>query len=85
MATTAGRNGTIPLPGAGFSLVEILSMCPVNWKMGPLDACRWIDEVMVEEFPLGVFKEVPLGAAGETPRSEAEEASAGATEDAAQC
>ena len=45
--------------GAGFSLVELLSPCPVNWKMGPLEACRWIDEVMVKEFPLGVFKEVP--------------------------
>ncbi|MEI6724779.1 MAG: thiamine pyrophosphate-dependent enzyme [Actinomycetes bacterium] len=45
--------------GAGFSLVEILSPCPVNWKMGTLEACNWIDEVMVREFPLGVFKEVP--------------------------
>jgi len=45
--------------GAGFSLVEILSPCPVNWKMGTLEACRWIDEVMVKQFPLGVFKEVP--------------------------
>jgi 2-oxoglutarate ferredoxin oxidoreductase subunit beta len=44
------------LDGAGFSLVEILSPCPVNWKMGPLEACRWIDDVMVEQFPLGVFK-----------------------------
>jgi len=47
------------LDGAGFSLVEILSPCPVNWKMGPLEACTWIDEVMVEQFPLGVFKDVP--------------------------
>jgi 2-oxoglutarate ferredoxin oxidoreductase subunit beta len=45
--------------GAGFSLVEILSPCPVNWKMGTLEACEWIDDVMVEQFPLGVFKEVP--------------------------
>ncbi len=45
--------------GAGFSLVEILSPCPVNWKMGTLEACRWVDEAMVRQFPLGVFKEVP--------------------------
>ena len=45
--------------GAGFSLVEILSPCPVNWKMGTLEACTWIDEVMVKQFPLGGFKEVP--------------------------
>ncbi|MDY6932462.1 MAG: thiamine pyrophosphate-dependent enzyme [Halobacteriota archaeon] len=42
----------------GFSLVEILSPCPINWKMDPLEACEWIDEVMVKEFPLGVIKEV---------------------------
>jgi 2-oxoglutarate ferredoxin oxidoreductase subunit beta len=46
------------LDGGGFSLVEILSPCPVNWKMGPLEACRWIDDTMLEYFPLGVFKDV---------------------------
>jgi 2-oxoglutarate/2-oxoacid ferredoxin oxidoreductase subunit beta len=47
------------LDGAGFSLVEILSPCPVNWKMGTVEACAWIDEVMLPHFPLGVFKEAP--------------------------
>jgi len=41
----------------GFSIVEILSPCPTNWKMSPIDACKWIDEVMSKEFPLGVFKD----------------------------
>jgi len=43
--------------GLGFSLVEILSPCPTNWKMSPVDACKWIDEIMSKEFPLGVFKD----------------------------
>ena len=47
------------LKGTGFSMVEILSPCPTNWKMSPLDACKWVDEVMAKEFPLGVVKEVP--------------------------
>jgi 2-oxoglutarate ferredoxin oxidoreductase subunit beta len=47
------------LDGCGFSLVEILSPCPVNWKMGTLEACKWIDEVMTKQFPLGVIKEMP--------------------------
>jgi 2-oxoglutarate ferredoxin oxidoreductase subunit beta len=47
------------LDGGGFSMVEILSPCPVNWKMDPLAACRWIDEVMVKDFPLGVIKDQP--------------------------
>lgn len=41
----------------GFSLVEILSPCPVNWKMSPLQAWQWIDQVMTKEFPLGVIKD----------------------------
>jgi 2-oxoglutarate ferredoxin oxidoreductase subunit beta len=45
------------LDGRGFSLVEILSPCPVNWKMGTVQACEWIDDAMLEYFPLGVFKD----------------------------
>jgi 2-oxoglutarate ferredoxin oxidoreductase subunit beta len=45
------------LDGGGFSLVEILSPCPVNWRMTPRDACAWIDEVMTKQFPLGVTKD----------------------------
>lgn len=45
------------LNGKGFSLVEILSPCPTNWKMSPVDSCRWIDDVMAKQFPLGVIKD----------------------------
>ena len=47
------------MKGTGFSLVEILSPCPTNWKMSPVEACKWIDDVMCERFPLGVVKEAP--------------------------
>lgn len=43
--------------GLGFSLIEVLSPCPTNWKMTPIDSCKWIDEVMAKEFPPGVFKD----------------------------
>jgi len=46
------------LKKSGFSLVEVLSPCPTNWRMSPIEACRWIDEVMAKEFPLGVIKEI---------------------------
>ena len=46
------------LAGLGFSLVEVLSPCPTNWKMDAMASCKWIDEVMAKEFPLGVVKEV---------------------------
>jgi 2-oxoglutarate ferredoxin oxidoreductase subunit beta len=44
--------------GYGFSLVEVLSPCPTNWKMEPVEACKWIDEVMAVHFPLGVLKDI---------------------------
>ena len=45
------------IDGLGFSLVEILSLCPTNWKMSSVDSCKWIDEVLSKEFPPGVFKD----------------------------
>lgn len=43
---------------AGFSLVEFLSPCPTHWRLDPVSSCRWIDEVMMKCFPLGVIKNV---------------------------
>jgi len=48
----------------GFSLVEILSPCPVNWKMSSLEAWQWVDQEMTKEFPLGVIKDTTEGATG---------------------
>ena len=45
------------LEGRGYSLVEILSPCPTNWKMTPVASWNWIDEVMSKQFPLGVIKD----------------------------
>ncbi len=42
----------------GFSMVEILSPCPTNWKMTPLQAWQWIDREMTKVFPLGVLKDI---------------------------
>jgi 2-oxoglutarate ferredoxin oxidoreductase subunit beta len=44
----------------GFSFVEILSCCPVNWHMQPVDAIQWIEDKMTVEYPLGEFKNVAL-------------------------
>jgi len=45
------------LEGKGFALVEVLSSCPTNWGMTPLEALRWLQENMIPYYPLGVFKE----------------------------
>jgi 2-oxoglutarate/2-oxoacid ferredoxin oxidoreductase subunit beta len=46
------------LEGRGFTMVELLSPCPTNWKMTPIDSCKWIEETMSQTFPPGVIKDV---------------------------
>ena len=43
--------------GKGFSLVEVLSACPTNWGMTPQNALKWIDEAMIPQYPLGVYRD----------------------------
>jgi 2-oxoglutarate ferredoxin oxidoreductase subunit beta len=45
------------MEGLGFSLVEILSPCPTNWKMSPVDAVSWVEEAVMKIFPLKVIKD----------------------------
>jgi len=42
----------------GFSLVEVLSSCPVNWKLSPVDANKRIEEIVSKEYPLGIIKDI---------------------------
>jgi 2-oxoglutarate/2-oxoacid ferredoxin oxidoreductase subunit beta len=44
------------LDNKGYSFVEVLSMCPTNWKKDMKDSLKFVDE-MKEYFPLGVFKD----------------------------
>jgi 2-oxoglutarate ferredoxin oxidoreductase subunit beta len=44
------------LQGLGFSLVELLSSCPINWGMTPADALEWVKSDMIDAYPLGDFK-----------------------------
>ena len=45
------------LDDLGFSLVELLSPCPTNWKLTPKAAWDWVNEEMVKTYPLGVIKD----------------------------
>jgi 2-oxoglutarate ferredoxin oxidoreductase subunit beta len=53
------------MAGLGFSLVEILSPCPTNWKLTPIDAAKRVEEVMMKIFPLGVIKDETGETSGE--------------------
>ncbi|NLX11048.1 MAG: 2-oxoglutarate oxidoreductase [Chloroflexi bacterium] len=44
------------LAGLGFSMVELLSSCPTNWKLTPPEALAWVEQVMVPYYPLGEYK-----------------------------
>jgi len=46
----------VQLSGKGFSLVEVLSACPTNWHLSPLEAIGWIKEKMIPYYPLGKFR-----------------------------
>lgn len=45
------------LQNKGLSFVEVLSACPTNWRMSPIEANERIAAEMIDYFPLGVFKD----------------------------
>lgn len=42
--------------GEGFTLVEVLSQCPTNWKMSPHDSIDWMQQNMLTFYPVGEIK-----------------------------
>ncbi len=46
------------IDGKGFSLVELISTCPSNWKMSPLESIEYAKNEMMKIYPLGVYKDI---------------------------
>ena len=46
----------VQISGEGYSFVEILSPCPTNWHMSPIQAMKHIENVIKPYFPIGEFK-----------------------------
>jgi 2-oxoglutarate ferredoxin oxidoreductase subunit beta len=47
----------------GFSIVEVLSMCPTNWGTrldNPSEATKYVNDSMVKIFPPGVYKDITV-------------------------
>jgi 2-oxoglutarate ferredoxin oxidoreductase subunit beta len=42
--------------GLGFSIVELLSTCPTNWGLTPVESLHWVEEYMIPVYPIGDFK-----------------------------
>ena len=49
----------VQVRGLGFSLVELLSTCPSNWDLTPVESLKFVEEKMVPYFPLGDYKVSP--------------------------
>lgn len=39
-----------------FSMVELVSTCPTNWGLTPVDAIKWAEDIMLPYYPLGEYK-----------------------------
>ena len=44
--------------GKGFTLVELLSSCPVGWNLTPANSLRWLEEKVIPVYPLGDLKDI---------------------------
>lgn len=46
------------IEGRGYSIVEVVSTCPTNWGLSPIEALDWLRDHMLPYYPLGVYKDV---------------------------
>ncbi|MDP2646129.1 MAG: thiamine pyrophosphate-dependent enzyme [Desulfobacterales bacterium] len=47
---------TYQLEGRCFSFVEVISTCPTNWGLSPVEALKWAENTMLSYFKLGDYK-----------------------------
>lgn len=47
---------TYQLKGRCFSLVEVVSTCPTNWGLTPMEAVNWTEKVLLPYYRLGEYK-----------------------------
>lgn len=48
----------------GYSIIEVISSCPTNWGLTPVEALDWLRENMLPYYPLGVYKDTSEEAKG---------------------
>ncbi|MCH5207635.1 MAG: 2-oxoglutarate oxidoreductase [Oscillospiraceae bacterium] len=42
----------------GLSIIEVLSTCPTNWGLTPLESIKRLQDEMIPYYPLGVYKDI---------------------------
>ncbi|MFT5872320.1 MAG: 2-oxoglutarate ferredoxin oxidoreductase subunit beta [Clostridium sp.] len=48
------------IAGKGFSMVEVLSICPTNWGLSPDESMGWLRDNMIPFYTLGVKKDTTM-------------------------
>lgn len=51
----------LQIQGAGFTMIEVLSICPTNWGLSPIESMDWLREHMIPYYPLGIKKDSTSG------------------------
>jgi 2-oxoglutarate ferredoxin oxidoreductase subunit beta len=44
------------MEGRCYSMVEVISNCPTNWGMTPLDSLQWAEKTLLSYYPIGDYK-----------------------------
>ena len=53
---TATRNAfRVQMAELGYSLIEVISNCPTNWGLTPVESLKFIEEKMLPYYPLGDY------------------------------
>jgi 2-oxoglutarate ferredoxin oxidoreductase subunit beta len=64
MAKKAIKKGfNYQIEGLGFSIIEVVSTCPTNWGMTPIQAFGWLQDNMLPYYPLGTYRDAKAEAA----------------------
>ncbi|SUY48190.1 putative 2-oxoacid:acceptor oxidoreductase subunit beta [Clostridium putrefaciens] len=48
------------IAGKGFSMVEVLSICPTNWGLSTKESLQWLRDNMMTHYTLGVKKDTTV-------------------------
>lgn len=45
------------LAGKGFTFIEVISNCPTHWKLSPVESLKYVEEILLKQFPPGIFRD----------------------------
>lgn len=49
----------VQIAGMGYSLIEVVSNCPTNWGLAPIESMQFVEDKMLPYYPVGDYKLKP--------------------------